>query len=447
MKKLLIILFAISLLLASCGSKEEDGGNVTEKKSAAASATYNADTGGADTEEAFVPKEGEELAGGLIEAWKDGSVGDFYKYASPEMTALYDGDEFKNIFDGITDVFGAVEGFEKIGQSKSSGQDLFRYRVRTERANVDVTVTVDGAEFIDIAKKVRFADEFDRDCGDGVAERYFLLQSGDYALNAVYTFCDKDGAPAALLIPGSGPSDYNETVGLLEPFRDIALGLAKRGINSLRLEKRTCGYAEKWTGKSGINEVYFEDFTAALKWLEKQSGTERVYLIGHSLGGQVAPIMAEENGVAGVILFNSTARHLADIAADQYTAQDGENGPLYLRYAAMAKKATAEDSTGQYYFGISDYAWASYNEMDFVGAITRAEIPYLIINSRNDKQIFEEDVDLWESEFGVKDNVGIKIFDDVSHQGYPIDASDASALYDRADFCEEVIDTFADFCK
>jgi len=42
--------------------------------------------------------------------------------------------------------------------------------------------------------------------------------------------------PAVVLVHGSGPNDRDETVGANKPFRDLALGLASRGIAVLRYE-------------------------------------------------------------------------------------------------------------------------------------------------------------------------------------------------------------------
>src|SRR3954462_1592130 len=44
--------------------------------------------------------------------------------------------------------------------------------------------------------------------------------------------------PAVVLVHGSGPSDRDETVGATRPFKDLALGLAARGVAVLRYEKR-----------------------------------------------------------------------------------------------------------------------------------------------------------------------------------------------------------------
>lgn len=45
--------------------------------------------------------------------------------------------------------------------------------------------------------------------------------------------------PIVVLVHGSGPGDEDETIGALKPFKDLAYGLASRGIAVLRYDKRT----------------------------------------------------------------------------------------------------------------------------------------------------------------------------------------------------------------
>ena len=105
-----------------------------------------------------------------------------------------------------------------------------------------------------------------------IEEKHFVLESDGYKLNAVYTYID-DGKshPAVMLIAGSGPSDYDEAIGALKPFKDIANGLAKKGINSLRVDKRTFNYAADFDIKCGIEEEYLNDCTAAIEYLKSQN--------------------------------------------------------------------------------------------------------------------------------------------------------------------------------
>lgn len=281
-----------------------------------------------------------------------------------------------------------------------------------------------------------------------IEKKNFVLESNGYKLNAVYTYIDDGNAhPAVLLIAGSGPSDYDETIGVLKPFEDIAHGLAQEGINSLRVDKRTFGYAAEFDIKCGIEEEYLDDCKAAIEYLKTQN-ISGLYLLGHSLGGQIATELAASiEGVDGMILFNSSARHLADIACDQYSALDPVNKESYTTYAEAAKNATASSAKGYYYYSASDYYWVSYNQIDTAQNISNLNIKTLIINSKFDKQSFDEDLNLWSTLFSDSANVSICVYDDISHFGYKIDTTDPSSIYTQVDFPNEVILVFTDFIK
>lgn len=281
-----------------------------------------------------------------------------------------------------------------------------------------------------------------------IEKKHFVLESNGYKLNAVYTYIDDGNAhPAVLLIAGSGPSDYDETIGVLKPFEDIAHGLAQEGINSLRVDKRTFGYAAEFDIKCGIEEEYLDDCKAAIEYLKTQN-ISGLYLLGHSLGGQIATELAASiEGVDGMILFNSSARHLADIACDQYSALDPVNKESYTTYAEAAKNATASSAKGYYYYSASDYYWVSYNQIDIAQNISNLNIKTLIINSKFDKQSFDEDLNLWSTLFSDSANVSICVYDDISHFGYKIDTTDPSSIYTQVDFPNEVILVFTDFIK
>ena len=281
-----------------------------------------------------------------------------------------------------------------------------------------------------------------------IEEKHFVLESNGYKLNAVYTYIDDGNAhPAVLLIAGSGPSDYDETIGTLKPFKDIANGLAKEGINSLRVDKRTFSYATDFDIKCGIEEEYLDDCNAAIEYLKSQN-ISGLYLLGHSLGGQIATELAASiESIDGMILFNSSARHLADIACDQYSVLDPVNKESYITYAEAAKSATASSAKGYYYYSASDYYWASYNQIDVAKNISNANIKTLIINSKFDKQSFDEDLNLWSTLFSDSANVSICVYDDISHFGYKIDTTDPSSIYTQAEFPNEIIVSFSDFIK
>ena len=304
----------------------------------------------------------------------------------------------------------------------------------TSDSNVDIQTT--AASKANCESSTHFEIVHD----NGVTEKHFVLENDGYSLNAVYTYIN-DGKrhPAILFIPGSGPTDYNGTVGVLTPFEDMALAFAQKGICSLRLDKRTFCYASEMDIYAGMDEEYLSDCNAAIEYLEKQSITE-IYLFGHSLGGQIATeLAARRTDVDGIILFNSSARHLADIACDQYTAQDPSNKDLYTKYADAAKSVTQTSVSGYYYYGASDYYWASYNQINTANNIQIANMKTLIINSTNDKQLFGEDIILWRALFSTMENVEITVYEDISHFGYVCDTSDSRFMYMQMEFPLKVV--------
>ena len=141
--------------------------------------------------------------------------------------------------------------------------------------------------------------------------------------------------PGVLLIPGSGPADKNETLGLVlknkpppaQPLLQIAKYLSERGFAVLRYDKRGVGgnltIADKnvW-GNATIND-FIHDAEKALNVLIAQpevNSTKEITIIGHSEGTIIAPRVAVDNPtkVKNIVLFSAVAQNLRDIAYFQY---------------------------------------------------------------------------------------------------------------------------------
>ncbi len=77
-------------------------------------------------------------------------------------------------------------------------------------------------------------------------EREVTVGSGEWALPGTLTMPAGPGRfPAVVLVHGSGPNDRDETFGPNKTFKDLALGLASRGVAVLRYDKRTKVYGAK----------------------------------------------------------------------------------------------------------------------------------------------------------------------------------------------------------
>jgi dienelactone hydrolase len=304
-------------------------------------------------------------------------------------------------------------------------------------------------KLIGFARYYKNTKEADISIGGNMVEKHFVLKSGDLSLNAVYTFVN-DGKvhPTALIIGGSGPIDLDCTVGVLRPLHDLAVGLAENNINTLRVDKRTYLNVSSFKVTDGIEEEYLTDCDAALNYIRSQPSADinNIYIIGHSLGGQIAAEMTNRyDDIKGIVELNSSARNLALIAYDQYVAKEPAKEAEYAEYRDAALNANENNCKGSYYYGATDYYWATLNKLDAIKAIKDNNIKTLIINSKKDAQSFEADIELWQTAFSNADNVTIKIFDNMSHFLYDIDINDNKSLYNRVELTDGVVDTIKDF--
>ncbi len=153
-------------------------------------------------------------------------------------------------------------------------------------------------------------------------EREVTFQSGGVTLAGTLALPAGDGPfPAVLLIVGSGPVDRNEDMPGFnsDVTAQIAASLAKAGIASLRYDKRGVG---KSGGEFKIASLtdFVSDARAALAFLRDQPALDpsRIFVLGHSEGGIIAPILAADDPtIAGLILLAAPAHSLDYIIRHQ----------------------------------------------------------------------------------------------------------------------------------
>ncbi len=115
--------------------------------------------------------------------------------------------------------------------------------------------------------------------------------------------------PVALLITGSGQQDRDEAIMGHRPFAVLADYLTRRGIAVLRVDDRGMGGS---TGdvKSATSEDFAGDVLAGVEYLKTRSDIDRhkIGLIGHSEGGEIAPMVANRShDVAFIVLLAGPA--------------------------------------------------------------------------------------------------------------------------------------------
>ena len=180
-------------------------------------------------------------------------------------------------------------------------------------------------------------------------EREVTIGSGEEALPATLTLpIGKGKFPVVVLVHGSGANDRDETHlnPANKPFKDLAWGLASKGIAVLRYEKRTKQYGSKFAAnnKFTIQEETVNDALLAVEMLRKTEGIDKqkIYVLGHSLGGYVIPrIGKRDKQIAGLIVFAGLTRPIEDVFLEQNTYFAMLDGSISKEEQARSKTRIA----------------------------------------------------------------------------------------------------------
>jgi len=151
-------------------------------------------------------------------------------------------------------------------------------------------------------------------------EVMFQNKEANITLTGTLTLPNKEGKfPVVILISGSGPQDRDETFMGHKPFLVLADHLTKQGIGVLRFDDR--GHGES-TGdfSSATTEDFSKDVLSAIAYLKirKEIDKKNIGLIGHSEGGIIAPLVANNSkNVAFIVLLASTGISGAELSVMQ----------------------------------------------------------------------------------------------------------------------------------
>jgi uncharacterized protein len=176
---------------------------------------------------------------------------------------------------------------------------------------------------------------------DRFSETEVTLGSGPLAVPGTLSLpvgVDFGPVPALVLLGGSGPEDRDGSIGRSKPLKDLAWGLASRGVAVLRFDKVTNVHPDlvKANRAFTVADEYLPDASAAIALLRAHPGIDpaRVFVAGHSLGGTVAPrVAAAEPSVAGLVLLAGGAQPLQWAAVRQIS---------YLASLAPASAAASQ---------------------------------------------------------------------------------------------------------
>jgi uncharacterized protein len=263
-------------------------------------------------------------------------------------------------------------------------------------------------------------------------ERDFTVGTGEWALPGTLAMPAGQGPfPAVVLVHGSGPNDRDESLGPNKPFRDLAHGLASRGIAVLRYDKRTLVHGAKLGGVSGFTVAHetVDDAAIAVEALAALPAIagDRIFVLGHSLGGMLVPrIAAASPRAAGFIVLAGAARPLERAMLEQTEYIAGLDGTVSPdeqvqidRMRALVERVTALTAADAASPGSIGGAPASYwldlrgyDPPEAAKAVTR---PVLVLQGERDYQVTMAEFARWQAAIGGRANATLKSYPALNH--------------------------------
>jgi len=329
---------------------------------------------------------------------------------------------------------GDYEGEQSAEHIKTGDYDTVRFICRFSDGTLTLRIVLDAQGrlsgfWLDAVEPIDRYGAPDYVDKNAFREQSVTVSAGLFPLPGTLSIPTSDGPhPVVVLVHGSGPHDQDETVFGTKPFRDLAWGLASKGVAVLRYEKRTKKYPTAVKPEDCTLEMEtIADALAAVKLarqLPKIDG-KRVYIAGHSLGGMAAPYIAQRDGeLGGIIIMAGGARSILDSIADQIeylTRLDGEISEeerkrLDETHTALAGiRAGSPEVLKKKLLGVPNAYWYRLNKLDPVEAASKLKIPIMVIHGKRDYQVTMADYKTWRKRLGARSNVTLSLYGQLNH--------------------------------
>jgi pimeloyl-ACP methyl ester carboxylesterase len=212
--------------------------------------------------------------------------------------------------------------------------------------------------------------------------------------------------PAVFFISGSGGQDrdgYSQGIDL--GTHEILDRLTREGFLVLRVDDRGVGES-----KGPTEEIDFDDLVAdarsSVAFLRERQDVDRtrIVLVGHSEGGETAPILAAEGGIAAVVLMAAPARTVIVLMHEQLRRArelEGESAEQLAEFDAAFTEffelmqsdepIDAELWPADLSVWIPARAWVkSHARIDPLANIVKVPCPILILQGERDIQVSPE---------------------------------------------------------
>jgi hypothetical protein len=408
----------------------------------------------------------------LLQNNYDRAVSQFDK----EMKTVLSEVKLKESWEGLTDQAGDLIQMTVLQTVEMEGHRIVSVRCQFERVTIDVQVVfnnkghISGLNFMPTEMEYHPPDyvhtsafqEVEVTIGEGKWELPGILTIPHVASN------DTGTLPGVVLVHGSGPNDHDETIGPNKIFRDLAWGLASKGIAVLRYDKRTFKHTAEFTtdsiSKMTVKEEVIDDAILAVNLMRTRPeiNLEHVFVLGHSLGASIAPRIGQQDPeLAGLVIMAGSIRPLEDTILEQFTYLYSLSGTMTDEQKATLKSlkvkvARAKDPelsedvpSKELPLGISASYLLDLRNHPTEEILKNLHMPMLILQGGRDYQVSPtKDYEVWKRELKSRKNVSFHIFPSLNHlfiQGEGISTPQEYGV--EGHVSEEVIELISEWLK
>ncbi|HVW79166.1 MAG TPA: alpha/beta fold hydrolase [Alloacidobacterium sp.] len=254
--------------------------------------------------------------------------------------------------------------------------------------------------------------------------------------------------PVVVMVQGSGPQDADETIGPNKPFRDIALGLGAAGIATLRYDKRTHFAPQAFEAHPDLDHEVTLDAVAALQFVSglPEIDRRRIFLLGHSLGGTMAPAIAKaflaggKGSVRGLILMaagavsiDKTIERQAAFQARLHGASPATLDQLQKQWEDIFVTVNDKNMLPDRVLGIGALQlpaayWRTWLQQDPSATLAKLGLPALVMRGVEDVQVSEEDFNRLQHANLAPGSEGVQI-DGLNHLFMPVKSKSTGDEY------------------
>jgi len=300
---------------------------------------------------------------------------------------------------------------------------------------------------------------------DTFEERPARVGGGKWALPGTLSLPKgRRKSPGVVLVHGSGPQDREESIGPNKPFRDLAWGLASRGIAVLRYDKRTLvHFTEVMAAVNTFTtkEESIDDALAAAELLRAtpEINARQIYVLGHSFGGSLLPRIGKRDpSLAGLIVMAGLTRPLEDALLQQMhhmASADGRITPDEQRQLDRIKRQVVRVKSPTLSpamparmlpFGLPASYWLDIRGYHPGKAARKLNIPMLVLHGARDSQLTAEDLAGWKRPLSSRTDVTCKVYLKLNHLMFEGEGKPSLKEYQRPGHVDaDVIDDIAEW--